>query len=91
MDYFVRKEINGLKQDIIAKEAAVEAYKYDYERQILNGLGEQMKKELKNPSKLSWWEVIKLKYARWRKIKQEEREIKRLQKDIKDNNYGDFN
>lgn len=90
MDYFVRKEINGLKQDIMAKDAAVEAYKYAYERELLNGLGDKIKKELKNPSKLSWLDSIKLKYARWKKIRQEEREMKRLKNDIIDENYGGY-
>ena len=38
--------------------------------------------ELRNPSKPSWWSGIKMKYARWKKIKKEEKELKQLQDNI---------
>jgi hypothetical protein len=85
MDYFIKKEIDGLKQDIISKEAAVEAYKYAYEQELLNGLGEAMINEVKNPSKPSWWTGFKIKFARWKKIKKEKREMRRLKKEIMNN------
>jgi hypothetical protein len=69
MDYLTRKEIEGLKNDIEAKNIAVEADKYAFEMKLLNGMGETMMNELKNPSKPSWWTGIKIKYARWKKKK----------------------
>ena len=71
MDFLTKKEIEGLKQDIKAKEIAVEADKYVFETKLLNGLGESMMEELKNPSKPNWINGIKLKYARWKTIKRE--------------------
>ena len=82
MDFLTRKEIEGLKQDIKAKDIAVEADKYAFEAKLLNGIGENMMNELRNPSKPSWWSGIKMKYARWKKIKKEEKELKQLQDNI---------
>ena len=58
MDFLTRKEIEGLKQDIKAKDIAVEADKYAFEAKLLNGMGENMMNELRNPSKPSWWSEI---------------------------------
>jgi hypothetical protein len=84
-NFLLKKEIDGLKQDILSKEAAVEAYKYAYELELLNGLGEEIKKELKNPSKPSWWNGMKIKYARWKKIREEKRKAKRFKKEMINN------
>ena len=42
MDFLTKKEIEGLKQDIQAKDIAIEADKYAFEAKLLNGLGESM-------------------------------------------------
>ena len=42
--------MKGLKQDIQAKDIA-EADKYAFETKLLNGMGEEMMNELKNPTK----------------------------------------
>lgn len=73
MDFLTKKEIEGLKQDIQAKDIAVEADKYAFEMKLLNGLGESMMEELKNPTKPNWLMGLKLKYARWKTIRNEKR------------------
>lgn len=73
MDFLTKKEIEGLKQDIQAKDIAVEADKYAFETKLLNGLGESMMEELRNPTKPNWLTGLKLKYARWRTIRNEKR------------------
>ena len=54
MDYLVRKELEGLKNDIESKNIAVEADKYTFEMKLLNGMGESMMNELRNPTKPSF-------------------------------------
>ena len=87
MDFLTKKEIEGLKQDIQAKDIAIEADKYAFEAKLLNGMGESMMNELKEPTKPSWWLAVKIKFARWRKNRKEEKErrqlLKQLNKDIK--------
>ena len=73
MDFLTKKEIEGLKQDIQSKEIAIEADKYMFEHKLLNGLGESMMNELKNPTKPNWLTGLKLKYARWKTIRREKR------------------
>lgn len=73
MDFLTKKEIEGLKQDIQAKNIAVEADKYAFEAKLLNGMGEEMMNELKNPTKPNWFTGLKLKYARWKTIRREKR------------------
>ena len=73
MDFLTKKEIEGLKQDIQSKEIAIEADKYMFEHKLLNGLGESMMNELKNPTKPNWLTRLKLKYARWKTIRKEKR------------------
>lgn len=82
MDYFLKKEIDGLKQDIVSKDIAIEADKYAYETMLLNGLGEEMLKELKTPSKPNWITGLKYKIARWWKIRSENKKFKKILKDI---------
>lgn len=83
MDFLTKKEIEGLKQDIAAKEIAVEADKYAFEAKLLNGLGNSMMKELNNPSKPNWWDGVKYKFARWKMIRKEKKEHKKRKGDFK--------
>lgn len=73
MDFLTKKEIEGLKQDIQSKDIAVEADKYAFEAKLLNGMGEEMMNELKNPTKPNWFAGLRLKYARWKTIRREKR------------------
>lgn len=73
MDFLTKREIDGLKKDIASKEVALEADKYAFEMKLLNGLGESMMEELKNPTKPNWFTGLKLKYARWKTIRKEKR------------------
>ena len=73
MDFLTKKEIEGLKQDIQSKEIAIQADTYMFEHKLLNGLGESMMNELKNPTKPNWLTGLKLKYARWKTIRKEKR------------------
>ena len=80
-----KKEIEGLKQDIQSKEIAIEADKYMFESKLLNGLGESMMNELREPTKPSWWLAVKIKFARWRKNRKEEKERRQLLKQLNNN------
>ena len=82
MDFLTKKEIEGLKQDIQSKEIAIEADKYVFESKLLNGLGESMMNELREPTKPSWWLAVKIKFARWRKNRKEEKERRKLLKQL---------
>lgn len=48
MDYFTKKEISGLKSDIIASNNAIEADKVSFENQLKNHLGKQITDTLNN-------------------------------------------
>lgn len=82
MDFLTKKEIEGLKQDIEAKNIAVEADKYSFEYKLLNGFGESMMEELRNPQKPNKWNGFKAKISRWRKIRQEKKEQKKILREI---------
>lgn len=84
MDFLTKKEIEGLKQDIQSKDIAVEADKYAFETKLLNGMGKAMMTELNNPTKPNWWLGVRIKFARWKKNRKEEKERKRLLKDLND-------
>lgn len=83
MDFLTKKEIEGLKQDIAAKEIAVEADKYAFEAKLLNGLGESMMEELNNPSKPNWKDGVKFKIAKWKMLRKEKKEHKKRKGDFK--------
>lgn len=82
MDYLTRKEIENLKNDIEAKNIALEADKYAFEMKLLNCMGESMMKELKNPTKPSIWTSLKIKFARWKLINKEKRDNKKIMGDF---------
>jgi hypothetical protein len=83
MDFFTKKEINYLKGEIIAKEVAVEAEKYAFEKTLKNGLADEIIKTLNNPPKPSLITKIKIKYNRWKQQRKELKEIKKRINDIK--------
>lgn len=78
MDYLVRKELEGLKNDIESKNIAVEADKYAFEMKLLNGLGESMMNELRNPTKPSFITSLKLKYAKRKLLREEKKNRKKM-------------
>lgn len=82
MDFYTKKEINNLKGDIIAKEAALEAEKYSFEQELKNGLGEEIKQTLNNPPKPSIWLKIKHKYLLWKQKRNDLKEYKKLIKEL---------
>ena len=77
MDFLTKREIDGLKKDIASKEVALEADKYAFEMKLLNGLGESMMEELKNPTKESTWLKWKTKFARWKKSREDKKILKK--------------
>lgn len=82
MDYLVRKELEGLKNDIESKNIAVEADKYTFEMKLLNGMGESMMNELRNPTKPSFITSLKLKYAKWKLLREEKKNRKKIMGDL---------
>ena len=82
MDYLTNKEINKLKGDIAAKDAAIEVEKYNFERLLKNGLGEEIINTLNKPPKQNWWKGLLLKFKRWNLKLKEQREYKKLIKEL---------
>jgi hypothetical protein len=82
MDYLTRKEIEGLKNDIEAKNIAVEADKYVFEMKLLNGMGESMMNELRNPTKPNFITSLRLKYAKWKLLREEKKNRKKIMGDL---------
>lgn len=82
MDYFTKKEINTLKGEIIARDAAIEAEKYAFERELKHGLREEIIQTLANPPKPNLWTKIKIKYSRWKQKRNELKEYKKLLKEL---------
>lgn len=83
MDYLTKKEIDGLRNDEKSKEYALEASKYGYERQLLNGVGETMMYCLNNPPKPNLIYGLKVKIKRWLKIIAERHRASRLKRNMK--------
>jgi hypothetical protein len=82
MDYLTRKELEGLKNDIESKNIAVEADKYAFEMKLLNGMGESMMRELRTPSKPSWITSVKIKFAKWKMLREEKNNRKKIMGDL---------
>ena len=82
MDYLTRKEIEGLKNDIEAKNIAVESDKYAFEMKLLNGMGESMMNELRNPTKPNFITSLRLKYAKWKLLREEKKNRKKIMGDL---------
>ena len=82
MNYFEKKELNTLKGEIIARDVAIEAENYAFERELKNGLREEIIQTLTNPPKPNMWTKIKIKYSRWKQKRNELKEYKKLIKEL---------
>lgn len=82
MDFLTKKELEGLKNDIESKNIAVESDKYAFEMKLLNGMGESMMTELRNPSKPSFITLLRIKYAKWKLIIKEKKNRKKIMGDL---------
>jgi hypothetical protein len=51
MDFLTQQEVSGFKQDVKHGEAKQTAEKTEFERKLLNGLGEDMENILEHPEK----------------------------------------
>ena len=51
MEFLVRKEVSGFRQDIKQGEAKQVAEKAEFEKRLLGGLGEDMEEILEHPEK----------------------------------------
>lgn len=65
MSYLVDREINKLKSDIQSSQIAIDADKEIFAAQLLGGLGEDMRKELRNPTKPKISTSMKVRLSRW--------------------------
>ena len=65
MSYLVNREIEKLKGDIHSSQIAINADKEIFAAQLLGGMGEDMKKELRNPTKPKISTSIKVRFSRW--------------------------
>ena len=76
MDFLTKQEIEKLKGEITAKDFTIEAEKYSFERKLKNGLGNEILNVLNNPPKPSFLTKLKIKYAKWKFLKNEKKRIK---------------
>ena len=88
MHYFTKQELNALKNEINGKEQAVEIYKDSYARHLLEDLGKDIKKSIKNPSKPNFFLGLKIKFQRWKKMRQDKKELKKIKKLIERGEIG---
>jgi hypothetical protein len=65
MSYIVDREISKLKGDIHSSQIAINAEKEIFAAQLLGGLGEDIKKELRSPTKPKISTSIKVRFSRW--------------------------
>ena len=65
MSYLVDREIKKLKSDIQSSQIAIDADKEIFAAQLLGGLGEDMRKELRNPTKPKISTSVKVRLSRW--------------------------
>ena len=80
MDYFTKQELNALKNEINGKEQAIEVFKDSYAQHLLNDLGNDIKESMKKPSKPNFFLGLKIKFQRWRKMRQDKKELKKIKK-----------
>lgn len=83
MDFLTRKEIEKLKGEFASKDAALEAEKYSFERQLKNGLGNEIILTLNNPPKPCFITKIKLKIAKWKLLYKEHKIFKKYKTNLK--------
>lgn len=84
-DYDVLKEIALLKNEEKQKENGLEIEKEAFKKKLMGGMGEDMLETLKHPKKPSFWVGLKYKYARWKKIRQENRQVRKILRKNKKN------
>jgi len=65
MSYLVDREIKKLKGDIQSSQIAIDADKEIFAAQLLGGLGEDIRKELRNPTKPKISTSLKVRLSRW--------------------------
>ena len=78
LDTEAKKELNLLKNEIKGKEIALNIDKENFQKKLMNGMGEDMMENLKHPKKPSFWVGLKYRFLRWKKDRKENRELKRI-------------
>lgn len=86
LDEDAKKELNLLKREVKGKEIAVKIDKENFQKKLMDGMGEDMMENLKHPKKPSFWVGLKYKYLRWKTIRKGNREMKRY---LKKNKNGE--
>ena len=83
IDYDTLKEIAILKREEREKENSLEIEKDAFQKKLLNGLGDEMLDSLEHPKKPSFWVGLRYKYARWKTIRDGNKEAKKRMKQKK--------
>lgn len=78
MDFLTKQEIEKLKGELSLKDSILETEKYVFERELKNGLGDNIIKILNNPPKPNIWLKLKLKFIKWKFLKKEKQYIKNI-------------
>lgn len=85
-DFFLTKELAQYKNERAFNEQVLEAEKERFAKELKNGLGEEIKKKLKNKKKLSFWTKIRLRLARWQTIRACKKEERRVLRSVNNGN-----
>ena len=86
--FFLQQEVTKYTNEKALIETAIEADKETFKRALENGLGEEIKKKVRNKKKTSFLTKIRLKLARWQTIRRCKRYEKRRLKELtNDNRY----
>lgn len=72
----IMKEIRLLRNDIENSRILLEGEKEAFRRKLMNGMGNDIVSELNNPSKYSPLTAMKVRLARWIKIRKERKQYK---------------
>lgn len=72
------REIRQLRNDIENSRVILEGEKESFRRKLIGGMGNDITDELNNPRKYSFLTALKVRWARWVKIRKE-RKLRRKQ------------
>ena len=65
MGYLENSELNKLKNDMRTSKIALDADKEIFAVKLLNGMGEDMRNELRSPTKPNKMLGFRIKFTRW--------------------------
>ena len=71
MGFLENRELGELKREKVASSIKLKADKEIFAHELQNGLGKEIKEELRNPRKPNRWVAFKLKFAKLKLVLKE--------------------